>query len=191
VWARSIHADVTIFYVAPSYTLYSLGTSPNGVFFKIETGPNIFDPFQPRDVGWSFSSVRWGTERKVVYGTFTREQASGLARSGSFLVFTGVHDWQPPAHHFWGFGYENSFDAQFDKTLRTPVPFLSRIVIAAPFWFIFLLFLMPPLTLLRISMRQRYRMRFGLCVTCGYDLRASKERCPECGTPIPGKPSSL
>lgn len=30
--------------------------------------------------------------------------------------------------------------------------------------------------------RQRQRMALGLCVGCGYDLRASGERCPECGS---------
>ncbi len=32
-----------------------------------------------------------------------------------------------------------------------------------------------------IDRRRRKRKKLGLCLKCGYDLRASKERCPECG----------
>jgi predicted amidophosphoribosyltransferase len=41
-----------------------------------------------------------------------------------------------------------------------------------------------PLRWLIDKVRARKRVKQGLCVTCGYDLRASTGRCPECGTPI-------
>ncbi len=53
--------------------------------------------------------------------------------------------------------------------------------IYVPHWFLALLFAILPALYLRATIRDRKRNRAGLCPVCGYDLRATPDRCPECG----------
>jgi len=57
-----------------------------------------------------------------------------------------------------------------------------------------LILLFAPLPLLRgrrwlRDRRVRRRVREGRCIHCGYDLRASRARCPECGADIADAPA--
>jgi hypothetical protein len=54
-------------------------------------------------------------------------------------------------------------------------PYLLIIVVAA----------VPMLFALVARLRQRRRARTMRSTGCGYDLRASPDRCPECGKPLP------
>jgi hypothetical protein len=50
-----------------------------------------------------------------------------------------------------------------------------------PFWAIAVLSALLPLLMLWRYGRRRRRIDRRLCVRCGYDLRATPDRCPECG----------
>ena len=55
-----------------------------------------------------------------------------------------------------------------------------------PYWLVVpLAGILPVISLRRLSrLRRHFRTRRGLCGGCGYDLRASRERCPECGEAV-------
>lgn len=70
------------------------------------------------------------------------------------------------------------------------VSLFACIVSGRPFWM-----LLPAIACLvftSLGIRHQYRRHIlfqrkllHICAECGYDLRASAQRCPECGTPIP------
>jgi hypothetical protein len=58
-------------------------------------------------------------------------------------------------------------------------------IITFPYWVPMLCFSMPPILAFRSWRRSRSRQfgaAAGKCSQCGYDLRATPDRCPECGT---------
>ena len=53
--------------------------------------------------------------------------------------------------------------------------------VVIPYWCVLAPALVPPVLRLRAILRQQRHRRQGLCPACGYDLRATPDRCPECG----------
>lgn len=62
-----------------------------------------------------------------------------------------------------------------------------------PYWLLSILTIPLPALWLRLALRDRRAARRaarGQCVVCGYDLRGTRSRCPECGTACEAQPAA-
>jgi hypothetical protein len=81
---------------------------------------------------------------------------------------------QKNTHRFLGISF-------IDGHVYTSMPLVFIII---PIWLPLIVGI--ALSTLFILARRRiyHRLKSGHCLQCGYDLRESKDNCPECGTPI-------
>jgi len=84
-----------------------------------------------------------------------------------------------------GFGYQNQL---YTAPEGKHFVYREHWAIVVPHWFVFLLMLLPARLILRFARKARWQAR-GCCLKCGYDLRATPAKCPECGWQKPAKAS--
>ena len=88
-----------------------------------------------------------------------------------------VHDWRALGFRYW---------------YAVPAPptgvSVRQWLLVVPLWFLTLAAALPPVLWyvnIRRWRRDQHRRQSGHCTRCGYDLRATRDRCPECGTLVP------
>jgi hypothetical protein len=147
------------------------------------------------DFHWESSAGTSGTDRRgiaalrnqvSVYHMTTAESdfTVGLSRPrGLFWTRFAVSDTRA------ALGETNSFGFGCEIAQRPSQAGIDNYLIV-PLWFVFGMGSVLPFgRIIRRCLRRR-KIGVGCCSVCGYDLCATPDRCPECGT-IPAKPTSI
>ena len=157
LWVRSVGHLAYRYWIRPELSIHFL--ERDGVMgFIVARDSGLRSP-----VSGTNQLYGWFSERHAILPNLDR--ASGI----------------DPSFNRWGFGFH------LLRTVGHPPAGLWRFggrrvwIIFSPYWLPVLLSAILPCVVFVQMLRQRRRKRTGLCPCCGYDLRASPGRCPECG----------
>jgi hypothetical protein len=159
LWPRSYFANDWLHFVIPphgrQWTQYSVSSNKGSVFV-------------------SYYNFRFKSDSELQDFIRPREAPAGFSYQG-----------YPPRDNYYLTGSRLrrlGFMLEPEYGTREATGLYSFPRAAVPHWFVGLLSAaLPASRLYLILHRRRRRKRLGLCPVCGYDLRATPDRCPECG----------
>ena len=135
------------------------------------------------DVLWKLEpSTKWEEQGRTISRLVARTRApetwEAVKRDGTDSVC-----WERLGIEYHRGRIGNGWLPFFASDPSTGVPYT---LVAIPFWMISLMFLGFPAVWMALStalsVRGRRRRLRDCCIACGYDLRATPDKCPECGT---------
>jgi hypothetical protein len=170
LWFRSTDRKDILwynFYPATADTLphklthYSISTAPRSIDVCRE--PEQFGLDVSREDGWT-------------PGLFLRsyEWIPGLAMHYATNDHARIEVWGPAVHKVLGFGWDS-------KAANPLYGTRQGWRVSFPIWYLTVFFGILPSAVIWSKFRRRRYNHLGYCVACGYDLRATPNRCPECG----------
>jgi hypothetical protein len=135
----------------------------------VSWGREDYDLRRPDGIEWEHAMDLPTFRKEYVAGIKSYHYAYGV-RSGDTGYFLGVPLWH-------GFGIKRDQRTHLGQT------FVSNYAVA-PAWPATVVMAFLPVLWVTRAVRCRASARRGRCATCGYDMRATPERCPECGTAV-------
>jgi len=163
--------------------LFHLAAGVSGVLFLLAIGLWTGSYFVAPEFGGGVGSVSWegAISRGEIAVVRTSPDASVEPSAKWFQLMDPPPDLLAnaarvfPGRQISGFGFLFA-SRRLPNAVQTvalfPMPVVPALLAPLP---------LAHVLLIRRRRRRGRRLAAGLCVACGYDLRASPDRCPECG----------
>jgi hypothetical protein len=149
--------------------------SGNGKLFFFCERPTFADPDRP--TRWYWVREEWDHVRPTSESIFR----IAVLENHSILEHGGI-DWNFAGIRFLDL---KLWEDTSIRIIREDWP--HAFGLAIPFWIISTLITLGTVRTYLTEYRRVTRAARGHCAKCGYDLRATSDRCPECGTQVTAK----
>lgn len=187
LWPRTRGVRDSLSYIPASGNGYILETVPGGVVFRRSTHYLELVVLYPDEIrplpGWSLRSAAWDANFKLNIPdpppvTLPATDVGSLG-SGTFVDYRHVKI-SRPATGSPGFSWKRERSAWGPPVCITSF-YTDYSAITVRLWFVVGMLALPSVFMLCRRLLRWYRTQPGHCPVCGYDLRATPHRCPECG----------